>query len=267
MLYTESLAADNDQWILFQIEHVPANKQIEQLKMWLATNRPSQIQRSSGVGWIAIKMKDRPSKNIEAKVEWDAIEGDKNMDTINDIATKHGVTGGKWLCHVPREAVDKYFSKLCLAMFSGGLGPRVYMIKVSPACEDGGRGEHVICVYNPDYTDVAQVMRVENLMRSAGIVSDLLYKPDIFSALGIYRNNKWGFRASIYSSRVMVMEGRSRITIAGSEMSYYNSSKGFEYPDDLDISKVHNVFSHVRRNILLLVLPNWQNSSTGYQCH
>ena len=104
-------------------------------------------------------------------------------------------------------------------------------------CDDE-RGEHVICVYNPDYQDITQVMRLENLIRSAGVVSDLLYKPDIFSALGIYRNNKWGFRASIFSSRVMVMEGRSRITIAGSEVSYYNSNKGFEYPDNLDISEV-----------------------------
>ena len=42
--------------------------------------------------------------------------------------------------------------------------------------EDGGRGEHVICVYNPDYTDTAQVMRVENLMRSAGSFQDLLVR-------------------------------------------------------------------------------------------
>ena len=237
-LYTASLAADNDQWLSFQIDAVPATKQIEQLKMWLATNKPSQIPRSSGVGWIAIKMKDRPSKNLEAKQDWDSEQGEKTMDMINTIAAKHGVTGGKWMCHVPRHAVDKFFSQLSLAMFSGGLGPTVYMIKVSPVCDDGGRGEHVMMVYNPDYQDITQVMRVENLIRSAGVVSDLLYKPDIFSALGIYRNNKWGFRASIFSSRVMVMEGRSRITIAGSEVSYYNSNKGFEYPDNLDISEV-----------------------------
>ena len=114
--------------------------------------------------------------------------------------------------------------------------------QVSPACENG-TNEHVICVYNPNYQDVAQVMRVENLIRSAGITNDLLYKPDIFSALGIYRNNQWGFRATIYTSRVLLAEGRSKISIAGSEKFYHNSSKGFESPQDLDNEEVRIISS------------------------
>ena len=43
-LYKESLASDNDQWLFFQIEKVPASQQIEELKMWLATNKPSQVR-------------------------------------------------------------------------------------------------------------------------------------------------------------------------------------------------------------------------------
>jgi len=237
-LFAESVAADNDQWISFQIEKIPASQQIEQLKMWLVTNKPSQVMRSSGVGWIAVKMTGRSGKNLEAKEEWDTWTGVRNMETVNTVARKHGVTGGKWLCHVSREHVDKCWHKLAIAMFSGGLGPSVYMIKVSPAVDDGGRNEHVICVYTPDYQDTSQVMRVENLIRSAGMAGDLLYKPDIFSTLGIYRSNKWGFRASIYTSKAMLLEGRSRITIAGSERCYYNSSKGFQCPEDLDIDKI-----------------------------
>lgn len=101
----------------------------------------------------------------------------------------------------------------------------------------------MICVYNPNYQDVAQVMRVENLIRSAGISNDLLYKPDIFSALGIYRNNVWGFRATIYTSRVLLAEGRSKISIAGSEKFYHNSSKGFESPRDLNNEEVRIISS------------------------
>jgi hypothetical protein len=51
----------------------------------------------------------------------------------------------------------------------GGLGPSVYMVKVSPVEDidpNLARGEQVICVYNTDYKDTEQVMRVENLMRS-----------------------------------------------------------------------------------------------------
>ena len=133
-LFDESLDKNKDQWISFQIEKIPASQQIEQLKMWLVTNRPSQVMRSSGVGWIAVKMTGRSGKNLEAKEEWDTWTGARSMETVNMIARKHGVTGGKWLCHVSREHVDTCWQKVAIAMFSGGLGPSVYMIKVRETC-------------------------------------------------------------------------------------------------------------------------------------
>ena len=60
-----------------------------------------------------------------------------------------------------------------------------------------------------------QVMKIENLLRSSGVLGELLYKPDIFSTLGIYRNNIWGFRPSIYSSKTTQSSGISRISLAG----------------------------------------------------
>ena len=60
-----------------------------------------------------------------------------------------------------------------------------------------------------------QVMRIENLLRSSGVLVDLLYKPDIFSTLGIYRNNIWGFRPTIYSSTMVKSTGKSRVSFAG----------------------------------------------------
>ena len=133
-LFDESLDKNKDQWISFQIEKIPASQQIEQLKMWLVTNRPSQVMRSSGVGWIAVKMTGRSGKNQEAKEEWDTWTGARSMETVNMIARKHGVTGGKWLCHVSSEQVDKCWQKLAIIMYSGGLGPSVYTIKVRDTC-------------------------------------------------------------------------------------------------------------------------------------
>ena len=107
------------------------------------------------------------------------------------------------------------------------------MVKVSQVEDidpNLARVGRVICVYNTDYKDTEQVMRVENLMRSAGVATILNYKPDIFSALGICRNNKWGFRPTIYSSKLMMMEGRSRVETVGTGKSYCNSSKGLLYP-------------------------------------
>ena len=64
-------------------------------------------------------------------------------------------------------------------------------------------------------------MRIENLLRSSGVLGDLLYKPDIFSTLGIYRNNIWGFRPTIYSSTMMKTPGKSRVTLAGTGRFLY----------------------------------------------
>ena len=54
---------------------------------------PRQINRDSGIGWIAIKMTERSSKNLAAKEEWDKLEEEPTMETVNQIAAKHQVTG------------------------------------------------------------------------------------------------------------------------------------------------------------------------------
>merc|ERR1719470_365730 len=127
-----------------------------------------------------------------------------------------------------------------LVLLVGSLGKYVYMVKVSPV-EDVNpsvsRGDHVLVVYNTCYTDTQQVMRVENRLRSVGLYLPLNYKPDVFSALGIYRNNKWGFRTTIYSSKAMVMEGRSRVETVGTGKWYYNSSKGLLYPSSSNLKE------------------------------
>jgi len=236
-LFAASVVADDDEWLEFQIdESLPAKEQLDLLKVWLVTNSPSRVGRSSGIGWIAVKFKDKGKKVLKAKEAWDSYQGERNMDVVNKLADEYNVKGGKWLCHLPTSTVDKIWSNISTTLISGGLGPHVFMVKVSPlndlnkseVLEDS---EHVICVYNTNYKDEEQVMRVENLMRSAGICNNLTYKPDIFSALGIYRNNKWGFRATIYNSHVFVMEGRSKIEVVGTDKWFYNTSKGIVLPD------------------------------------
>ena len=54
---------------------------------------------------------------------------------------------------------------------------------------------------------------------------------DIFSALGIYRNNEWGFRPTIYTSQCLVSEGRSRVETVGTGEWFYNSTKGLQRPE------------------------------------
>ena len=49
-----------------------------------------------------------------------------------------------------------------------------------------------------------QVLAVEECLRKIGIKNPMTYKPDIFSAIGIYRNNEWKLRPAIYSSRFQI---------------------------------------------------------------
>jgi len=72
------------------------------------------------------------------------------------------------------------------------------------------------------------------LLRSSGVYLPLTYKPDVFSALGIYRNNRWGFRPTIYSSRALVTEGRSRVETVGTGKWFYNSSRGLQFPNEAE---------------------------------
>ena len=157
-LFARSMGADRDHWLGFQVqEKLSARQQLEQLQVWLGTNKPSLVQRSSGVGWIAVKRGDRERrvKSVQAKAEWDGLEGEeRTMETVNQLAAKFGDTGGKWLFHVTSQGVDRSWARLALGMLAAYLGPSVFMVKVSPRCEEDS---HVIIVYNEDYRDTSQV--------------------------------------------------------------------------------------------------------------
>ena len=56
-------------------------------------------------------------------------------------------------------------------------------------------------------------MEIKDLLRHIGVRNDLVYKPDIFSTLGIYRRNVWGFRPTIYSSTMTESSGESKVTV------------------------------------------------------
>ena len=162
-LFQASLAADNDRWLQFQIEPtVPAKEQAKQLEAWLAKNLPSKVARSQGIGWIAVKLKDKGKKVAEAKVAWEALTGPRNMKVVNQLAEQYSVLGGKWMCHLASGKIDRVWSKVASTLLAGGLGTPVYMVKVSPL-EDvtpqqaGAGGEHVMIVYNTDYRDTDQV--------------------------------------------------------------------------------------------------------------
>ena len=68
-------------------------------------------------------------------------------------------------------------------------------------------------MYVSDYTDKDQVMELEAAIRSIGIKASLSFKPDAYTYLGIYRQNPYGLRPTIYQSNYHILEGRSRVSV------------------------------------------------------
>ena len=49
-------------------------------------------------------------------------------------------------------------------------------------------------------TNVKEIHEIEKVVRNISIKCELLYKPNIFSTIGIYRENKYKLRPTIYVS-------------------------------------------------------------------
>jgi len=225
-LFAASVAANEDHWVEYLINpNLPLQKQLDRLNLWLDVHKPSHIYRSSRVGWIAVKFRDKKKKVPEAKKAWENLKDQfRHNSTINRLAREFGVVGGKWMCHMPVRLIDDVWSKLAIALVNGKLGSSVFMVKVSPVedmDETVSNGDHVIVVYNTNYKDVDQILEVESQIRCVGVTSIMKYKPDIYSTLGIYRKNKWGFRPTTFVS-VIESEGSSKVDAVLTGMSYEN---------------------------------------------
>ena len=145
---------------------------------------------------------------------WEALQESGrpiNFDTVLDLARAHKCLSGKWLFHIDSGVkVDHAWANIARAVVSGQCGMTA---KVSPHESDGrGRDRHVICIYNSDFTDEDTIIEVEASIRRAGIKCTMTYKPDAFTYLGIYRNNKWHLRPAIYHSEYDLTHRRSKVT-------------------------------------------------------
>ena len=49
-------------------------------------------------------------------------------------------------------------------------------------------------------TNIKEIHEIEKVVRNISIKCELLYKPNIFSTIGIYRENKYKLRPTIYVS-------------------------------------------------------------------
>lgn len=213
----ESMAADMDPWIIFDARKTPR----AEFHDWLETYRPSRVPRfgdpeegSGPVGWIAVYGPGycplvEGGKDLQDAWEKLQSTGRKvNYELVRELALNYGVTSGKWLMHLDTGfKVDHAWRGIATAVVEG----RLTVAKVSP---NHPESKHVICVYTQDFTDEESIMQTDAVIRSSGVKCLLTYKPDVYTYLGIYRNNHWQICPTIYESRydLECIPRRSRVT-------------------------------------------------------
>ncbi|KAK9524488.1 hypothetical protein VZT92_016879 [Zoarces viviparus] len=202
----EAMAADMDPWIVFDSRKTPRSE----FDGWLASNGPSKVNRFgdeesgvSPVGWIAVLgLNDCPITGDVTGLQesWEkhlASGRPVSFQAVKELALNHGVLSGKWLMHLDSGfKLDHAWECVARAALDG----KISQVKVSPH-NPKGEGKQVICAYNQNFTDESEVIRLDNVIRATGVKCSLTYKPDVYTYLGIYRNNRWKLCPTIYESK------------------------------------------------------------------
>lgn len=156
------------------------------------------------VGWSEPCGDDQCEALLE---DWDQSLAHRHTDlrtpaaaqqTVELLAKKHGVVGGKWMLFPALgEEADAAWDATVRAVAEGLLGPWVKISSVAP-----GMRSHVLFAYTSDFTDRADVERVrgELATRVLPLLADrrMQYKADCFSILGIYKGNDFGLRPTMF---------------------------------------------------------------------
>ncbi|XP_045170817.2 UPF0696 protein C11orf68 homolog isoform X1 [Mercenaria mercenaria] len=187
-------------------------------KIWLALNRPSETRRDEGYRWVAVlrpegqKTDDDETKDLHGLKESfrHHILNNKpvNYQIIKDLAIKYNVLGGKWLHFTSQGGkVDHLWSLIASSVIKDDIP--CYAAKVS--AHDDDDNSHVICIYNNDFTNNDEVLDAEKAIRNMGLKGRLMYKPDVYTYLGIYAKNKWKIKPFLMISQYSLNTGSSVI--------------------------------------------------------
>lgn len=121
------------------------------------------------------------------------------------LAVKGGCTTGKWMFFPKRNDLPRYWRLVATAVAERKLG------KTAKVSTDFGE-ENVVCVYTYDFSDVEDVIRVLKELVELDLVSSawkpIYYKCDAYTHLGIQRDNRYGLRASLFSSKDILQNER-----------------------------------------------------------
>lgn len=201
-----------------------------ELNDWFKSAAPSKLRREDGVGWIYILSENITNEDkghlfesyegiVALRQEWSKINDDPSIEvtfeTFKDLAVKHDCKLGKWILTHGGLQIDDIWQNLALAFAYDKFPEGTIALKVSPVdeFEPSGSNNHMIHVINRDMTDENEIILVERAIRNVSIRADLQYKPNIYTELGIYRNNRFGIRPSVYRSMKKTVGGDSGFEI------------------------------------------------------
>ncbi|KAI1438163.1 DUF1917-domain-containing protein [Xylaria sp. CBS 124048] len=147
--------------------------------------------------------------------------GEAAKDKILELASKLGVTCGKWMLFYPSSKVDKIWGVIAKATVTDKLGiaatmgpcDGLLMPNHKPSNPSGeARSEydeepemvptepaHIVCVYTANIDDFDDITRVARKLEDLEVVLDtIFYKPDVFTYLGISSGNPWCIKTSTH---------------------------------------------------------------------
>ncbi|KAK3936897.1 hypothetical protein QBC46DRAFT_394011 [Diplogelasinospora grovesii] len=138
---------------------------------------------------------------------------DDAVGDLRALAVRCNVVAGKWMLFVDSSSaeVDSVWEAVARATANNELGIGA---KVEP-CSLAVIKERLVVVYTRDFRDIDDIGRVLEKLRELGLVrfnsgKQIYYKSDAWTELGIYGNNEWGIKASMYSSDEMFQYIRSK---------------------------------------------------------
>merc|ERR1719300_1418319 len=106
----------------------------------------------------------------ELLADWEMLTADPTAKityhTIMQLAKKHKVVGGKWLCNFDRrDSVDDTWMYMASAMAADANPIPCLAAKIAPLNDTSessfGRTSHMCSVYTEDFTDMDNVFEVE----------------------------------------------------------------------------------------------------------
>ncbi|KAL4870774.1 hypothetical protein BDV12DRAFT_165202 [Aspergillus spectabilis] len=118
---------------------------------------------------------------------------------IFELARETNCVTGKWMMFITGDRVDSYWSAVADAMMKGHLGTAAKV-----ATDDGEGRTRLIAIYTRDHQDLDDVKRVLRKLVELNLVKKserpIYYKADALTYLEIMSKNRYGMKATLFSS-------------------------------------------------------------------